>query len=53
MTAKDQRKGFEKANVVAARIILEHPNNFGGDDGLMVIWARQILGQAKVERRAA
>lgn len=53
MTAKEQRKGFEKANVICARIILEHPNNFGGEDSLMVTWARQILGQAAQQRRAA
>jgi hypothetical protein len=50
MKAQEQRLGSERANVVCPRIVVENPEAFGGEDSLMVRWARILLNRLKNER---
>ena len=35
--------GFERANAVAARVIIEDPARFGGEEAALVRWARLVV----------
>jgi hypothetical protein len=55
MKAIEKRKEFERANVIAARIILDKPEQFGGAESLMINWAERVIrkhtGLTEAERK--
>ena len=53
-TLGNKREQMEAANLEAARIILNRPAEFGGEESLAVIWARAVLSKhaATLERAA-
>jgi hypothetical protein len=40
---------FEKANALAARLILADAERYGGPDALPVVWAVMIIGRQTVQ----
>jgi hypothetical protein len=52
--AKGPRGFYSHQNLLAARLILQDPKRHGGDDALMVRWARQhVVSGGKAQPRAA
>lgn len=49
-----RRDAFEKQNREAARLILQDPAKHGGEEALLVRWARLVLkqeGETRADRR--
>jgi hypothetical protein len=45
MTASQRKlKDYQAGNLEAAKIISSDPQKFGGEESLMVRWARLVLG---------
>ncbi len=48
-SSKTSHSGFEHVNSISARIILQHPDRWGGEQSLMVKWARLFASEKKEE----
>ena len=47
MNALQKVKQYREADLEAARAIVERPEHYGGETGIMVKWAREVLEREK------
>lgn len=48
---KAAKKDFDRSNEIAARLILERPWAFGGEQSFPVVWARLLVRRLELQRK--